>query len=231
MSFLIIFSLFFNFLTKPVLATDASPSADQTQDIVNLVQQKVKEKLNIITNPSTQPKSFFGTITQIDQDQISTSYQNKTQVINIGNSTVYIDAKRNKSKLTNFKVGQGILSMGYLNTDATLTGKRIVATDPTTIDNPNQTIVGQIVDISKSSPIFVLIPIKNKDIEYQIKTDSKTKITDFKNSKLDSSVLTSGKKVIVIISPDPKIAKTFYASEIINLDSTPTTSPTPSSKP
>jgi hypothetical protein len=234
MSLLIIFSLFFNFLVTPVLATDASPSANQTQDIVNIVQQKVKEKLNSITSPtpSNKPKSFFGTITQIDSNQISISYQNKIQVISIGDSTAYIDLKRNKSKFTNFKVGQGILAMGYLNADTTLTGKRIVATDLTAIDNPNQVVIGQIVDVSKTSPILVLIPSKDKNTQYQIKTDSKTSIVDLKGNKLDSKILVSGKKIIVIISPDSKIVKTFYASEIINLDSTTSSvSPTPTANP
>jgi len=231
MPLIIIFSLFFNFLVKPVFAVDASPSADQTKDIVNLVQQKVKEKLNLITtpSPSDKPKSFFGTITQLDSNQISINFQNKTQVISIGDSTVYVDSKKNKSKFTNFKVGQSILAMGYLNTDTTLTGKRIVATDLTAVDNPNQTIIGQIVDVSKTSPILVLIPSKDKNTQYQIKTDSKTSIVDLKGNKLDSKILVSGKKIIVVISPDSKIVKTFYASEIINLDSTTaTTSPTPS---
>jgi hypothetical protein len=222
-----IFSLFLNFLAKPALAATASPSADQTKDIVNLVQQKVKEKLNLINTPSAQPKSFFGIISQLDQNQILINYQNKSQTITIDDTTAYVDAKKNKSKLTNFKVGQGILAMGYLNTDTSLTGKRIVATDEKTIDNSNQTVIGQIVDISKSSPIFVLIPSKNKDVQYQIKTDSKTTVTDFKNSKLDSKVLASGKKIIVIISPDAKIANTFYASKIISLDSTTSATPTP----
>ena len=48
-------------------------------------------------------------------------------------------------------------------------------------ENKNEIILGKIVDISKESPVFVLIPIKNKDIQYQIKTDAKTEIIDQEN--------------------------------------------------
>ena len=92
--FILIFCLF-NSYTKPVLAVTATPSADKTQDIVNLVQEKVKEKLNLITSPSTQPKSFVGNITQISDTQISISFLNITKNISIGDSTVYIDSKKN----------------------------------------------------------------------------------------------------------------------------------------
>ncbi|MFA5749681.1 MAG: hypothetical protein WC895_00460 [Candidatus Shapirobacteria bacterium] len=222
MPLLIIISIFFSFLIKPAMAVTATPSADQTKDIVDIIQQKVKEKLNLINTPSNQPKSFFGAIIKIDQNQILISYQNKNQIINVDENTAYVDLKRNKSKFANLKIGQEILAMGYLNDDQSLNTKRIVVTELKAVDNPNQIIVGQIVDISKSSPIFVLIPSKNKDNQYQIKTDSKTEIIDIKNNKLDSKVLTSGKKIIVIISPDTKIAKTFYASKIISLEtSTP----------
>jgi hypothetical protein len=227
--FLIIFCLS-TFFTKPVLAVTATPSAEKTQDIVNLVQQKVKEKLNLITTPSTQPKSFFGNITQITDDQISISYQNKTQNINIGDSTVYVDTKKNKSKLANFKVGQTILAMGYLNETNNLDAKRIVLLDLKSIENNNQTVTGQIVDISKSSPIIVIIPTKDKNNQYQIKTDSKTEIISLDGKKISSSSLSSGKKVIVIIQPDAKIAKTFYAIKIISLESA-SISPTPTIKP
>lgn len=218
MPLLIIFSILFSFLTKPAMAVTATPSADQTKDIVDIIQQKVKEKLNLINTPSNQPKSFFGAIIKIDQNQILISYQNKNQTINVDENTAYIDLKRNKSKFANLKIGQEILAMGYLNDDQSLNTKRIVVTELKAIDNPNQIVVGQIVDISKSSPIFVLIPSKNKDNQYQIKTDSKTEIIDLKNNKLDSKILTSGKKIIVIISPDTKITKTFYASKIISLE-------------
>ena len=234
MPIIIAFIYLLNFFTKPVMAvatTTTTATDSATKDIVNLVQQKVKEKLNLINSPSTQPKSFVGNITQLDQTQITISYQNQTKNINIGDSTVYIDSKKNKSKLVNFKVGQTILAMGYLSQANDLDGKRIVLVDAKSIENINQIVTGQIVDISKSSPIIVIIPTKDKNSQYQIKTDSKTEIVNLDGKKIISSSLSSDKKVVVIIQPDAKISKTFYATKIISLEPTTTTSPTPTVKP
>ena len=67
--------------------------------------------------------------------------------------------------------------------------------------------------LEKYSNIF-----KNKNSQYQIKTDSKTEITDFKNNKLVSAkTIITSKKVIVILQPDTKLANTFYAAKIIDL--------------
>jgi len=231
MSFLIFLFIIFNFSVHQTFAVTATPSAETTQDIVDLVQQKVKEKLNLITTPSSQPKAFIGNITQIDQNQITTTFQNKTQVISVGESTIYVDTKKNKTKFTSLKVGQTILSMGYLNESNGLDAKRIVIIDPKSAENTNQIVTGQIVDISKSSPIMVIIPLKDKNNQYQIKTDTKTEIVNLSGKKITSDSLASGKKVVVIIQPDPKISKTFYATKIISLESTNTVSPTPTVKP
>jgi len=222
--------LIFNLTCTPALAVDATTSSDKQKDIINLVQQKVKEKLSLITSPSTKPKSFIGTITTIDSTKISIDYQNNSKTILIDDDTAYVDIKRNKSKFANFKVGQGIIAMGYLNENNQLNGKRIVAVDLKSLENKNEVVIGKVVDISKSSPIIVVIPIKNKNSQYQIKTDTKTEILDKSNTKIASKDIVLGQKIIAIIQPDVKIAKTFYASKIINLDfatSSPSATPTP----
>jgi len=237
MKFIIAFLLLINIFTTKILAVDATPSADQNkvQDIINAlkqnpaVQQVIKEKLNLINSPSTKPKSFIGTIVQINDQQISINYQNNSQTILIDSNVAYFDIKHNKSKLTNFKIGQDILAMGYLDQNNQLTAKRIVAIDLKTLENKNQVINGKIVDISQSSPIMVIIPIQNKNTQYQIKTDSNTLIFDQNNNKITSKNITVGQKIIAIIQPDLKITKTFDVSKIINLDfkiSSPSATPT-----
>ena len=138
---------------------------------------------------------------------------------------MFIDSKKNKTKVENIKAGQDILAMGYSNQYGNFEAKRIVVTDLKTIENKNEIILGKIVDISKSSPVFVLIPIKNKENQYQIKTDSKTEILDKDNNKLTLDKLKSGQKIIVVIQPDAKIAKTFYVSKIITFDTTTAQAP------
>lgn len=194
---------------------EATTVTDKTQVILDKVKQKVSGEKILID--STIPKSIIGTITKIDTTQITLNYKNETKTISFTADTVFIDTKKNKTKIENIKAGQDILAMGYLTAD-TFEAKRVVITDLKTIENKNEIVLGKIVDISKSSPVFVLIPIKNKDTQYQIKTDTKTEIIDQSNNNLTMDKLKSGQKIIVVIKPDAKIAKTFYVSKIITLD-------------
>jgi len=232
-----IISLFLSITSKQSLAIESTSSADtKVEDfITNVLKPKVQSTTTPTPN-NDKPKSFFGSITKIDENTITISYKNQFQLIQVNDETVYVDLKRNKSKLTNFKVGQEILAMGYLKRDESLDGKRIVATELKSVVNNNQTITGQIVDISKETSIFTLTPNYNKNNPFQLKTDSKTKIVDLTNKSVTSSkAIANGNKINTIIRPDPKMAKTFYTSKIIVLDSPDNLSlkinPTPSIKP
>lgn len=235
---MIIFLLFlFSLLTPPqILAVEptAEPTkttnVDEIKKIREAVQKKVQEKLQQIVTPSQSVKSSIGTITDIKDNQISLEYQNSPQQILVSDETIYIDTKRNKTKLENLKAGQEILALGYVNTENILETKRIVFTDLKTLDNKKQVVIGKIVDIStlySTTPIFTLISINDKNNQYQIKTDQNTQIEDKSGQKIKK--LTSGQKIIVILQPDKKINKTFYASKIIKLDAE-TTSPSPTKK-
>jgi len=216
--FFFLFSIVF---PSQIFAQEATtvPTTAPNKEVLQMVQQKVKDMLQTNTSTSTDPKSIIGTITQIDSTQITFTYKNESKTITITEETVLIDIKRNKTKIENIKVGQDILAMGYFNQYGNFEAKRVVVTDLKTIENKNEIILGKIVDISKSSPIFVLIPTKNKEIQYQIKTDAKTEILDKDNNKLTLDKLKSGQKIVVVIQPDAKIAKTFYVSKIITMES------------
>jgi hypothetical protein len=222
----LILLLVFNILfPQPILAqedTSVSPTQAPNKAVLEMVQQKVKSMLEQNSTQDTvsnNPQSQFGTISQISDTQIIISYQNQNKTITITPDTIFIDAKKNKIKIASIKVGQDILAMGYLDQSNNLTAKRIVVIDLKTIVNNNEIILGKIVDISQSSPIFSLTSIKNKENTYQIKTDGKTEIFDQNNNKLTLSKLKSGQKVVVVIQPDIKLVKTFYVSKIITFDS------------
>jgi hypothetical protein len=228
---------FLMLLQRPVHAVNSTSSAI-TNDKVETLTDKLKD---IVKGATTQeesttsdnkPKSFFGTITQISDQQMTINTQNKNLILQLNDNITYIDTKRQKSKLANFKVGQTILSMGYLDQNNTLDCRRIIATESKSIENNNQVVTGKIVDVSQSqsSPIFVLIPFQNKNGQYQIKIDSKTEFSDIGQKKLTSAdVVVNGKKIIAVIQPDAKVSQTFYASRIISLDIVQ--SPTPTVKP
>ncbi len=210
----------------------STPTSTDIQKIREVVQQKVQEKLKEITTSTTTKKGIIGQIIQIDPNQITIEYQGKTRVLSIDSTTVYVDTNRNKTTLEKIKIGQGILAMG---TEESETNKfqatRIVFTDLKTIVVTNTIAVGKIVDISKTTSVFSLIPSKNKNTQYQIKTDSKTKIYGPDNTEINLKSMQSGHRIIVILTPDPKITNTYYASKILNLDYSPAVSPTPTPKP
>lgn len=218
----LLFAILFLFvLNIPTKAVGFTPTPDtKTTEIVNIVKQIVSESITPTPIVSDKPKSFYGNITKIENNTITIVYKNKTQLIEVNDETVYVDLKRNKSKLSNFKVGQEILAMGYLNEENILNSKRILATELKSVVNNHQTVTGQIVDISKETSIFTLTPNYNKNSPFQLKTDSKTKIVDTDNKTISSSnVIVNGKKIIAIIQPDSKLENTFYTTKIINLDS------------
>lgn len=208
--------------------TPTTQNSTDIQKIRDAVKEKVQEKLNQITQKTSNKKAIIGTITTISENEIVISYQNNPRTLSISDETVYIDAKRNKTTLDKIKVGQDILAMGYTNEQNILDAKRIVLIDIKLLENKNQTIIGKIVDTSRTSPIFILVPLNNKEIQYQIKTDTKTESLDQEFKKLDIKNLAAGQKVIVSFTPDPKISKTYYANQIVNFSYVP--SPTPTKK-
>lgn len=228
-----IFSIFF----QPILAQESTitpvSNQDLTEEVREMVTQKVKEiQQGSSTNASistTIPKSLVGTITQIGDSQFTINHKNENKDIIITSDTVFINEKQIKTKFNSLKSGQVILAMGYYNQFNNFTAKRMVITTSDEIENKNEIVFGTIADISQTSNILVLIPLKNKNTQYQIKTDSQTKITTKSNTSLTFAKLKSGQKVIIVIQPDPKISNTFDASQIITLDST-TVSPTPTPK-
>ena len=225
MTFFLLFIYLHFIFPSPAFAQTAtpSPSTDKVEDVKDILKQIVKETSvsNSETTVSKQPKSFFGTITQVDTDQLKITLKDQSsKALSITPDTTFVNSKKQKGKISDFKSGQTIIAMGYLKEDQSLDCRRIVYTESKAIENINQIITGQIVDVSQSqnSPIFVLIPSKNKNSQYQIKTDSKTEIVDLKNTKSTSNkTIVTSKKIIVIIQPDTKLVNTFYATKIIDL--------------
>lgn len=229
---LILFNLTL-FITRPVQAV--SPTSDNTVD-ANKVEDITDKLKEIVKGTSTeqetinnQPKSFFGNITQITDDSMVINFNNQNQTLKINDETTFINSKRQKSKAADFKVGETILSMGYLNSDKSLDCRRIVATETKSIENNNQIITGQIVDVSQSQDsIFAFTPFQNKDIQYQIKIDSKTEINDTNQKKIKSSdTIVKGKKIIIVMHPDTENSQTFYATKIIQLENSEPVESTP----
>ena len=228
------------FIPSQILAKEATVSASNsdknlTEEVRQMVAKKVKEiQENDTSNSPTSantPKAIVGTISKIENGQITINNKNNSKIITTTEDTVFIDTKKNKIKIDDLKSGQVILSMGYYNQYDGFDAKRIIITTSDAVENKNEIVFGKIADISQTSNVLVLIPIKNKNVQYQIKTDSKTKIIDQNDNTIAISKLKSGQKIIAVIQPDAKTAKSFNVSQIITFDSASnSTSPSPTPK-
>jgi len=228
-------SLFFpnQIFAKEATTTASTSDKNLTEEVREMVAKKVKEIQQSDTNSSssTTPKSITGTISKIENDKIIITDKNDLKTITISEDTAFIDAKKNKTKINNLKSGQVILSIGYYDQYDNFEAKRIVVTTSEAIKNKNEIIFGKIADISQTSNVLILIPIKNKNTQYQIKSDSKTKVVDENGNILTIGKLKSGQKIVAVIQPDAKIANTFNVSQIIVFSSNSTSiSPTPTPK-
>lgn len=218
MTLILIIVLFLSSII-PATAIEASSSATDIQSIREVVQQKVKEKLNIITTPSSKPKCSFGIIKKITETQIEINQNNDNKTIVLTNETVFVNLKKIKISLKEIKAGDEILAIGYINSQNQLEAKRIVVIELKKIKNNTQIINGQIVDVSQNSPVFIVVPLDNKNNQYQIETDSKT-----------IKKIATGQKIIAAIKPDEKITNTFNLVKIISSTSTSTNPTTSTSK-
>jgi len=236
MTILFLLLILTNF-ASPVLALSPSPTPDSPQTETNeniqkirqAVEEKVKEKLaSITTSVSSGKKGFVGDIKKIDQNQITINFRNQDFLLEVNSDTVFIDEKRNKTSLDKLSEGQSILAMGYLDDSSPiLDTKRLIILPSESFQPKQHIIIGSIADISVSSSVLVLIPLNNKDLQYQIKTDNKTVTLtpDLKTSKI--STLENGQKIIAVFSPTDTNNKTYYAHKIIQVTVPATPTPTP----
>lgn len=215
----------------PTAAATAEPTSTNLEEIQRIrqaVQQKVKEKIREIASTEDTKKAIVGDVVQVNANNITISFEDKQRQLIVNDDTVYINEKRVKTTLDKIKVGQGILAMGYLNADGVLDTRRIVFLNLADVTNQQSTVVAKIADISTSSSVLLLIPVKDKDQQYQVKIDTKTSVTTKKKDKLTTDDLYTSQKIVAILEPDPKITKTYYAPDIVALENNPPeASPTP----
>lgn len=215
----------------PQSALSQSPTSvvntDEIQKIREVVQQKVKEKLMEITATTPTKRGVIGKLIAIDSKQLTIEYRGQTQAIELNEDTVFIDEKRNRSTFDKIKIGQDLLVMGTNQPESSsFLAKRAVFVKLDEIEPIRVVSLGKVSDISKTTSILSLVPVSNKNTQYQIRTDSKTIFTNPADQKTEASSIKVGHTIIAVLTPDAKQSKTYYASRIIHLSPT-ASSPTP----
>ena len=210
-------------IISPTASPSISPtptrdSGSEIQKFREIIQEKVKAKLQEISQPSnSDPKrGYVGTITKIQDDKINLDTKEKNHSVSFSVDTVFLNNKSTKIKSTDLKVGQEILAIGLLDDLSNFTAKRIIVTTPKSAQNLKNTIFGQVVDVSTMYSLVAMIPQSNKNTQYQVKTDTKNiQIVSKDGAKLTLKDITKGKKIIIISTSSPISNQTLAAEKII----------------
>jgi len=196
------------------------PPTSEIQKIRQVIQEKVSKKLQQISQGETDPKkAITATIIKIQNNTLIFDTPSLIKKATVDDTTIYIGLKQNKIKFSDLKTGQEILAIGFLDENQQLTIRRLILTSKKSYQNPNLIIFGQIVDISTSSPVFVVIPYSNKNSQYQIKyVANKTEFLSKIGQKITLKSIKKGQKVAVVATADPLSRQSLVSIKIITLD-------------
>lgn len=193
--------------------------SSEIQKIREVIQQKVKDKIEEITKSDVvdPKKSILGIIKEISPNSLTVSSNNEDQIIGYDIDTVIIGAKLTKIKVTDLKVGQEILSLGIQSADSYL-AKRILVTSIKNVTNNFSILSGNIIDISESSPIILIVPVTDKNRQSQLKYDiKKLEIVDKLGKKINFDTLKVGQKVAVLYNLSSQNDQNILITKLIAL--------------
>ncbi|MBU1088952.1 hypothetical protein KKC08_05670 [Patescibacteria group bacterium] len=182
---------------QDVSGTNESTTSEEIEKIRKSVQEKVQEKLKDIVEVKTTQKAWIGTISKIEDNDITIKNDDQEKTLTCTDDTVFIDLNRNQISIDKLKGDQIVLGMGYSQNDQpnVLDTKRLIISQNSLDEMRSHIILGKITDVSQSSPVFTITSIKDKNSQFQIKYDSK---------KVKQEELKTDQKIIVILKSDPK---------------------------
>lgn len=216
----IVFLSLFLISAFPAFAqTPTTSTTTEIQQLREVIQQKVKEKLQNLGQQlpvESSKKAYTGTISEISSTVIKINGKNQNFQFNLNNDTTYINLKQSKIKNTDLKIGQEVLVLSLKSDSSQLIAKRIILIESKKLENLKVTTLGKIADISTTSSVITLIPINNKNQELQIKIDSKTQIINQNNQSLKYNDLKKGQKIICTYGSSG--TSTYPALQIIFID-------------
>jgi len=193
------------FLISPI-STFAQSATDSA------VRQAVKDKVEAIKT-SVAKRAFVGTISAKSDATITiTNLKNqpRTAVVT-GNTTIKLTGGK-EGTFADLKVGDFVISMGDVDSQNTLTAKRLLVITKPGADK-RQAIFGRVTDTSASS---LTIETLKKDT-LTIKTTSTTTITakiDGKVTKVKLSDIKVGDSVAIVATPGT--TATAFTAKIIH---------------
>lgn len=209
-------------------AAETTPSGEKIEQIRQEIQKKVEEKLNNVLN-QIKKRAWIGTIEEKSATAIKLLTLKEVRTVNLAEDVKIINLKRKEISVDDLEKGQRIVAMGFVQTDGTMEGKRLVLL-PSYKERKTKVIFGTITDKSSEEKI---ISITGSEEKYEVIISDKTGLRERKNSKISNITYEAVKvnqKVIAIITPTESNGSTYQAKTILVLTALPKPSAAPTEK-
>jgi hypothetical protein len=193
----VVYSSSFQKRTSPTPPTDASDSSD--------IRKKVAEDL---ANTINRPKAYIGVITDITDSTVEIkSAQSDIQQISINTEStnvVNMTAKVQKQvKTTDIAIGDFIVAMGYIETNAVLSAQRILITNP--IADPKTSInQAKVVSVTKKNVTVSNFPDNTEIVVQPVASTDIKGVVDGKLSTIKLATINTDDILIYISTKDDK---------------------------
>ena len=223
--------------TTPDSSDNQNGATNAIKGIRDVVKEKVQEQLNVLKTGAK--RAYVGQLTQISDTSLSVETSEGTIQVKVDSNTDYVNKNRAAIKISNLKNNDYVIAMGLLETDNSITGKRIVVIDKP-VPYEKEIAVGKISDISKDGTTITL-KNDNKAKTYSLSVNKNAKTTQKINEKIDKmnlADLQKGDIVFAVGIPDKTNNKILDVSLIhllakslgVPTQNASTTTPTPSVK-
>jgi len=209
--------------------TTASPSAQQNADLMNKIDQQIKDLKDKIVSRTAElnlieKRGIIGTVTETSGTEIQlTDKQNNLRFVDVDELTKFSSASAKDIGISDLTKGTLIGVLGNYNKDS----KRILARFVSIVTFP-QTVNGTVNTIDKKNYQFTITTTNQKSQLIDVENVTKTSVysADTGLKKAGFSKIATDEHVYVIGFPDKKNPDMLIASRIILFpDLSPNSSP------
>ncbi len=140
------------------------------------LEAKVAAKLAQLEQ-KPQKRGWVGLVKKRDQSSLMLICRhNKEREVLLDAEATVLDQKRHRRQISDLKVGQRLLVMGYLKSENTLLARRVIILPLRVTKVKIMPIFGVIADRSRAAKVFSLLPVNNKEAVFEFLVTRKTKI-------------------------------------------------------
>lgn len=214
------------------IGTSPAVLQEKIKEIREAVRERVQERIQEIKR--NNPRAYVGKIKQINEESLILETRRGEIQVLVSEETKIVGQRKEDLKLTNLKVGDFCIAMGYLTEEETLEAKRIVIIPQPKL--PSRIVAfGRVIDISQEEKVLT-VKNERRGFTYTVLVTDNTIITKKiagRVQKVNFSAVAIGDNLVVVGIPKEE-EKQVLTAKIIHIipglarKSTPYPSPSPS---